>query len=312
MQARIAVLLAIGLLGGCQAPPAANSAPAPASTAGHAAPVAARALPTPTPCADDAGWSDPTTPRHVFGNTWYVGTCSISAILITSPDGHVLIDAATAEAAPTVIANIRAVGVRVEDIKTILVTHEHNDHVGGVAELQRASGAKVLARSVAAEALKAGRSDRRDPQFETIEPFPPADNVGTLVDGEDVTLGVLRIHHLPNTGHTAGGSGWAWRSCEGATCRNIVFPDSNSAISDKTFRYTDHPEHVAAFRRSMALIAAQPCDILITTHVQSSDLLRRLDGQKPLVDAGACKAYANTGLANLETRLAKEATGELP
>ena len=62
-----------------------------------------------------------------------MGTCSIGAFLITSPDGHVLIDAATVEAAPHVIANIRSAGFTVEDIKTILVTHEHHDHVGGVS-----------------------------------------------------------------------------------------------------------------------------------------------------------------------------------
>ena len=304
-KASIAALLVVGFIGGCQQPPTA------ANAAAQTTPVV-RAPPVQTPCADDAGWSDPTTPRHVFGNTWFVGTCSISAILITSPAGHVLIDAATEQAAPAVIANIRAAGFRVEDVKTILVTHEHNDHVGGVAELQRTSGAKVLARSVAADALKAGRSDRRDPQFEVTEPFPPVARVDTLVDGEQVELGALRISHLPNTGHTAGGSGWAWRSCEGTTCRDIVFPDSNSAISDKAFRYSEHPEHVAAFRRSMALIATQPCDILITTHVQSSDLLARLDGKQPLVDAGACKAYAERGLAGLEQRLSDERTGKSP
>lgn len=304
-KASVAILLAVGLIGGCRQPQTVASAtPAPSP---HA-----HALPAPTTCAEDAGWSDPTTPRHVFGNTWFVGTCSISAILVTSPAGHVLIDAATDKAAPAVIANIRAAGFRVEDIKTILVTHEHNDHVGGVAELQRASGAKVLARGVAAEALKAGHGDRRDPQFETSDPFPPVANVGTLADGDEVTVGALRIRNLPNTGHTAGGSGWAWRSCEGATCRDIVFPDSNSAISDKTFRYGDHPEHVAAFRRGLATVAAQPCDILITTHVQSSDLLARLDGKLPLVDAGACKAYAEHGLAGLEQRLADERAGTAP
>lgn len=304
-KASVAILLAVGLIGGCRQPPTVASATPTPSPAAHV-------LPAPTPCAEDAGWSDPTTPRHVFGNTWFVGTCSISAILVTSPAGHVLIDAATDKAAPAVIANIRAAGFRVEDIKTILVTHEHNDHVGGVAELQRASGAKVLARAAAAEALKAGHGDRRDPQFETSAPFPPVANVGTLADGDEVVLGPLRIRNLPNTGHTAGGSGWAWRSCEGSICRDIVFPDSNSAISDKTFRYGDHPEHVAAFRRGLATVAAQPCDILITTHVQASDLLARLDGKLPLVDAGACKAYAEHGRAELEQRLADERAGTAP
>ncbi|HSD17172.1 MAG TPA: subclass B3 metallo-beta-lactamase [Thermomonas sp.] len=301
----LAALIAAGFAGACQAPPTATAA-APEAT------PAVRTLPTPKPCAADPGWSDPTTPCHVFGNTWFVGTCSISAILVTSPQGHVLIDAATAGAAPSIIANIRAAGFRVEDLRTILVTHEHNDHVGGVAGLQQASGARVLARAVAADALKAGRSDRRDPQFEITEAFPPVSNVETLVDGEDVTLGALRFQHLPNTGHTAGGSGWAWRSCEGATCRDIVFPDSNSAISDKHYRYSDHPDHVATFRKGQALVAAQPCDILITTHVQSSDLLARLDGKQPLVDAGACKAYARRGLAGLDKRLADERAGKAP
>ena len=301
----IALLMGLGLIG-CQSattPAAAPSTPAPATQA---------ALPPPTPCAKDAGWSDPTAPRHVFGNTWFVGTCSIGAFLITSPQGHVLIDAATAEAAPHIAANIRAAGFNVGDIKTILVTHEHNDHVGGVAELQRLSGATVLARPAAADALKRGIADRRDPQFEVAERFPPVAKVRVHADGQPVVLGPLRIDHLPGTGHTAGGSGWAWTSCEGEVCRRIVYPDSVSAISDKTYRYSDHPAHVAAFQQTLATIAAQRCDILLTTHVQASDMLARLDGQKPLVDAGACKAYATRGLQGLEKRLTDEHNGAAP
>ena len=301
--------LAAGIAGialmGCDAatrPPSAPPMPQPTATQ----------LPAPTPCAEDAGWSDPTTPRHVFGNTWFVGTCSIGAFLITSNEGHVLIDAATDKAAPSIAASIRAAGFRVEDIKTILVTHEHNDHVGGVATLQKLSGAKVLARPAAADALKAGITDRRDPQFDIAQPFPPVTNVVIQVDGQAVEVGPIRIDHLLNTGHTAGGSGWAWTSCEGEACRRIVYPDSVTAISDKTYRYTDHPAHVAAFRDTLARIEAQRCDILLTTHVQASDLLARLDGHKPLVDAEACKAFAQRGLQVLEKRLLDEKNGAAP
>lgn len=301
----VAGIAGVGLLGCHAATSPTNATSAPLQ-------IAATKLSAPTPCAEDAGWSDPTTPRHVFGNTWFVGTCSIGAFLITSPAGHVLIDAATAEAAPSIAANIRAAGFQVEDIKKILVTHEHNDHVGGVAELQKLSGAPVFARPAAADALKAGISDRRDPQFEVLDAFPPVANVQVQADGQVVEVGPIRIDHLPNTGHTAGGSGWAWTSCEGNVCRRIVYPDSVSAISDKTYRYLDHPEHVAAFRRTLATIASQRCDILLTTHVQSSDMLARLDGKKPLVDVDACKAYAANALKGLEKRLVDEQNGAAP
>lgn len=266
----------------------------------------------PTACADDAGWSAPTAPRHVFGNTWFVGTCEIAALLITSPQGHVLIDAATDEAAPHIEAGIRAVGFRVEDIRLILNTHEHLDHAGGIGRLQRDSGAEVLARGVAAEVLTRGRSDRRDPQFEVLDPFPPVARVRAVSDGEVVKLGEIAISNLPMPGHTPGGSGWAWRSCEGATCRDIVFSDSLTAISDDRYRYGDHPEMVAAMRRTFDTLAAQRCDILITTHTRSSDLLARLDGRKPLVDTGACKAYAAQGRDGLAKRLAEERMRSTP
>ena len=283
-----------------------------AACAGAPARTTQAAQPHPTACPDDAGWSDPTTPRKVFGNTWFVGTCSIGVFLVTSPQGHVLIDAATAEAAPSITANIRTAGFRVEDIKRILVTHEHHDHVGGIAALQRASGAPVYARQAAAEALRAGISDRRDPQFAIAERFPAVAEVQVIEEAAAIELGPLRIDHLPATGHTAGGSGWAWTSCEGSDCRRIVFPDSASAISDKAYRYLDHPDHVAAFRRTLATVATERCDILLTTHAQASDLLQRLDGHKALVDGAACKAYADRALAGLEQRLADERSGKAP
>ena len=79
----------------------------------------------------------------MYGNTYYVGTRALSSILITSDAGHVLIDAAVTEAVPQLVANIRALGFRVEDIRLILNSHVHFDHAGGLAAIQRLSGAEV-------------------------------------------------------------------------------------------------------------------------------------------------------------------------
>lgn len=144
-------------------------------------------------CKADAGWSDPAKPQHVYGNTWYVGTCGITALLVTSDKGHVLIDGATREAAPQIEANIRALGFRIKDVRFILATHAHLDHAGGFARLQHDSGAVMVARGADADAIERGRGDRSDPQFTSIEGLPPVKNVRRIADGEPVTVGPTTI-----------------------------------------------------------------------------------------------------------------------
>ena len=109
-------------------------------------------------CKVDAGWNDPAPPQHVFGNAWYVGTCGVSALLITSDRGHILIDGATEQAAPLIEANIGTLGFKIGDVKFILATHAHLDHAGGFARLQRDSGAVMVARGADAAAIERGRS----------------------------------------------------------------------------------------------------------------------------------------------------------
>ena len=82
---------------------------------------------------DNAAWTEPVAPHAIYGNTYYVGSKGLSSILITSPQGHVLIDGTVPENAKLIEANIRKLGFRVEDIKLILNSHPHSDHAGGIA-----------------------------------------------------------------------------------------------------------------------------------------------------------------------------------
>mgnify|MGYP003621498574 FL=1 len=130
-----------------------------------------------TPCPADAGvmdgWDDRAPPRRVFGNVYYVGTCGITALLVASPQGHVLLDGATAAAGPAIAANIQALGFRLADVKAILNSHEHSDHAGGLAHLQNATGAPVMALAPAVATLERGAGDRDDPQSGVLDRFPP-------------------------------------------------------------------------------------------------------------------------------------------
>jgi metallo-beta-lactamase class B len=263
-------------------------------------------------CKDDAGWNDPARPLNVYGNTWYVGTCGISALLVTSDEGHILIDAATPQAGPQILANIRTLGFKPEDVRAIVFSHEHFDHAGSLAELQKATGAPVYARAPAVATLKRGASDRSDPQHDVLEPFPAVERVLTIADDGVVRVGPLALQVVATPGHTPGGTSWTWQSCAGDTCRTMVYADSLTAISDDVYRYSDdtaHPGYVAAFRDTLARVAALECDILVTPHPSASQLWTRIGprANAPLVDRDACRAYARKATERLDKRLADEA-----
>lgn len=82
--------------------------------------------------ADPASWDAPQQPFALYGNSYYVGTAGISAVLITSPQGHILIDGTGAKGAAIVVANIRALGYKLNDVKYILNSHAHPDHAGAL------------------------------------------------------------------------------------------------------------------------------------------------------------------------------------
>jgi metallo-beta-lactamase class B len=259
-------------------------------------------------CSAGAKWTEPAPPLKIHGSTWFVGTCGLSSVLVTSREGHVLVDGDVEEAAALIETNIRALGFRVEDVRYIVSSHEHFDHVGGIAQLQRDSGATVLARPPAAAALERGSGDRSDPQFLGARPFPPVRGVREIGDGEVVRLGPLALTALATPGHTPGSTSWTWRSCERGHCVQIVYADSLTAISDDAYRYSDAGALGAAFRRSIERVGRLPCDILLTPHPDASALWTRLGAQAtaPLIDGYACRRYAANAIGQLQTRLERE------
>ena len=267
---------------------------------------------TPIQCGHCDEWNAPRPPFRLYGNSWYVGVAGLSSVLIDSGNGLILLDGDLPQSAEEIAAHVRALGHDVRDIRWILASHGHFDHVGGIAALQRMSGARVAASAKTAEALRLGGPVSDDPQFGYHGTFPPVAAVVPVADGGSITLGdvVVTAHATP--GHTPGATTWTWRGCDGATCRNIVYGDSVNAISADGFRYSNDPARVAAFRHGLDTLAALPCDVLVTVHPGTSRLFERLaarDAGNPdaLVDPNACRAYAQAGRDGLDARLHEEA-----
>lgn len=269
----------------------------------------------PHKCDDCAAWNKPREPFRVYGNTYYVGTDGLSALLVTGEAGHILFDGGLSQSAAPIDANIRALGFKTSDVKLIVVSHGHFDHAGGVHALQRYTGATVAASASTAEALRRGENTPDDPQFgfgKQFNGFPAVKDVRTVADQERLAVGTLSIvaHMIP--GHAPGSTAYTWQSCEpSGKCLNMVYADSVTSPSAPGFKYGQRLE---VFRRSIERVAALPCDIVLSPHPQFTQVDEKLkrrrerkgQGADPFIDSNGCRAYAADGMKRLEARIAEE------
>ena len=265
-------------------------------------------------CHRCAEFNVPHAPVKIYGNTYWVGTSPVGSILITSDRGHILIDGVLPESAPQILANIRALGFRPEDVKLILNSHTHYDHAGGIEPLRSATGAQVAASDASARDLERGGPGPSDPQLGVLISFPPVLSVRRFANGEVLRVGSLSVKAHLTPGHTPGGTTWTWRSCEQDVCLDIVYADSQTPAAADDFLFTQptrYPSVVSDFEHSFAVLESLACDILITPHAAASGMWERVaarDRGDPhaLVNRNACKQYAANARRDLDARLARE------
>jgi len=275
--------------------------------------IVQRSLIADAPIACDAceTWNAPRDPFRVYGNTYYVGVGGLSSVLVTSESGHVLLDGGLPQSAPLIDASIRKLGFDLSDVRLIVNSHAHFDHAGGIAALQRASGARLAASDAGARGLERGGPVPDDPQYMLNGTFPAVRNVSVVDDGQSIRVGKLEITAHLTPGHTPGGTTWTWRSCEDERCLDIVYADSLNAVSAEGFTFSSRPGLVDAFRRSIGRVETLPCEILIAVHPSFSGLdvarRRQLAGEvDAFVDPSACRSYAAVARGMLDRRLASE------
>ncbi len=266
-------------------------------------------------CDNCDDWNEPQAPFNIYGNTWYVGTSGLSAILVTGPEGHVLLDGALPQSAAQIQANIEALGFRIGDVKLIVNSHEHFDHAGGIAALQRASGATVAASAAGARVLRQGTLGSDDPLFDAKAPvhIPKVAKVSEVADGQVLRVGSIAVTAHATPGHTPGATTWSWASCEAGQCRAVVYADSLNPVSEGDFRFSGgngRPDISKSFAASIAKLAALDCDIVLSTHPGATGTLEkqaaRTAAKNPFVDSAGCREYAAVAAEKLRVRLADE------
>jgi len=232
-------------------------------------------------------WNEPIEPFRVAGSLYYVGPKDITSLLVVTPAGHVLIDAGLEESAPIVVANIRQIGFRVEDVKILLSTHAHVDHAGGLARLKAVSGAKLYAGAADVELLE--RGGRGDFAFGDTLPFPAVKADVAVRDGDEVALGGVRFRAIATPGHTKGCTSWAFTIDDGGVARRVVMIGGTTAPGYRLVDNAAYPGIVQDFEATFRTLRSLEADIVFEGHGFAFDLEARRQGKRPFVDPAALK-----------------------
>ncbi|MBC7167487.1 subclass B3 metallo-beta-lactamase, partial [Phenylobacterium sp.] len=191
--------------------------------------------------AQPASWSAPGEPLQIGGNLYYVGTEGIAAFLITTPEGHILIDGAMPTSAPLIEASIRKVGFDPKDVKILLNTHAHFDHSGGLAQLKADTGATLIASAADRPALESGAyvGSEEVAAFD----FPPVKVDRVIGDGETVELGGVALTAHLTPGHSPGCTTWTFPVQIAGRTRQALLYCSTSVAANRLVSTDEGPQY---------------------------------------------------------------------
>ncbi len=185
-----------------------------------------------------AGWTKPTEPFKVIGDIYYVGTAGLAVYLITTPQGHILVDTGVPEVTSQIKGNIEKLGFKVADIKYILNTQAHFDHTGGFAEIKTESGAQLLAGEGDKPLIEGGYYPGQENTAELK--FPPVKVDRSVKEGDTVSIGNVTLTAHATPGHTPGCTSWTMNVQDGTATHSVIIFCSatialNKLISNPTY-----------------------------------------------------------------------------
>ncbi|MGZ7032440.1 MAG: subclass B3 metallo-beta-lactamase [Thermoanaerobaculia bacterium] len=240
--------------------------------------------------------NQPVAPFRIAGNLFYVGASDITSYLIATRDGLIVIDGGFEDTAPMILANIRTLGFEPKDVRMLLNTHAHFDHAGGLAELQKATGALIASNPAEARLLARGGKD--DPQFGDTYSYPAVNAARIFRDGETIALGGTELVAHITPGHTKGCTTWTLRVPEGGRVWNVVIVGSASVPAG--YRIAGNPKYpdaVADYEKTFRTLRSLPCDVFLGSHGGFFDLqgkIARMGGAaSPFIDPDGYRKYVD-------------------
>jgi metallo-beta-lactamase class B len=263
------------------------------------APFAAASLVSTTSPAQNAQqrveWNRPAEPFRIVGNVYYVGTRGLAAYLVTGAKGHVLIDGGLPDSAPLIAGNIRRLGFKLSDIEYLLINHGHFDHSGGLSELKRLTGAKLIALAAERADLEAGRTIGRP----ELDRFPPVKVDRVIGDGARFTLGNIKLTAHWTPGHTRGCTSWSTKAGK----QEVLFACSLTVAGQNLIGDKAYPSAAQDFEKTFAKLRQMTADVFLNFHPEFFDL----EGKRARQLNGDPNAFVDPGELSRQTARAEEA-----
>jgi metallo-beta-lactamase class B len=261
-----------------------------------------------TPAA--AGQNDAVEPFRIIGNIYYVGASEVTSYLITSPEGHILLDGGFPETAPLIERNIQKLGFKLTDVKALISTHAHFDHAGGLAELKRVTGAKFYASAADAPLLVAG--GKGDFAFGDRFLFPSVIADETVKDEQVLRVGSAAMQAHLTPGHTKGCTTWTAEVIENGEKHTAVFVCSISMPGGyKLVNNPKYPQIAEDYKRTYQKLEALHPDVFLGSHASFWDMdgkrKKMGSGSNPFIDPAGYKAFIDDNEKTFKAELKKQA-----
>ena len=232
-------------------------------------------------------WLEPFPPFRIAGNLYYIGSRGLASYLVTTPEGHILINSNLEKSVPMLRASIEKLGFKYGDVKILLISHAHWDHNAGSALIQKETGAKYMVMAEDVSAVESGGKTDFNYGSDKGTYYPATKVDRTLRDKEEVKLGgAVLVAHL-TAGHTKGCTTWTMKVGDGAKALDAVIicsPNVNPGY--KLINNAAYPGIAADYARMFKTLASLPCDLFLGAHGSYYDLEAKY-ARMPKGDASA-------------------------
>ena len=254
-----------------------------------------------------SAWMEPFPPHKIAGNLYYVGSKDLASYLITTPEGHILINSSFEESVPLIRASIEKLGFKFTDVKILLISHAHSDHCAGSAEIIKQTKAQYFVMEQDADAVESGGAKKTRLKADYTQ-FTPAKVDRRLKDGDEIKLGgsTLTAHLTP--GHTRGCTTWTMKV---AGLNAVIIGSPNVNPGYILVGNQDYPGIATDYERTFRFLKAQPVDLFLGAHggyydMNAKHALLGTSATNPFIDPEGYQRYVADREKAFLTELAKQ------